>query len=407
MITSLLVACSSPGTRSGSGAAGGSGDPGGSSGRGDAGGSGGSGDIIAGSSGGVGGSQVVDAGPADATSAGSGGSGVATTSDQVCRAAVGALCDRVSTCSGFAAGAPCDDIAAVCPDYLFNATSTRTVAAISDCLADLKAQPCTDLGLGVRPACLSRGTLPAGAACAHASNCQSGDCSPSNTVCGSCSSNATASGASCADGSLCPPGDFCHPGTKLCTSGSTIVHAGVGQPCDLAAVPSVGCSGDLRCVTPDAGTAGTCTPPTPPIVVGGDQACDTTHVCGPGLICFTDIVITGDASTSTSTCVPEYPCGGEACDATTFCKVADGGYHCLPKAAAGDGCLGDAGRMTTTCMNGLYCSTATGACTAYGKQGDPCDGRSPCAAYFLCASGRCVPLSSQSCSTANQDAGVD
>jgi len=264
---------------------------------------------------------------------------------------------------------------------------------------------CTDLDLSLRPSCFTPGTLAGGAACARGSSCQSLVCSSGNNHCGTCVGTAIATGSSCA-GTGCRGGDFCHPGTKLCTPESTIVHAGLGQPCDPAAVPSVGCAGDLLCVATDGGSAGTCEMRPATIVVGAGQTCDAVHVCDTNYVCFTILPGTVDASTS-STCVPIDLCAGTVCeDATMFCKMGDGGRYCAPKGAAGERCLGDGGTTISTCGYGLYCQAATGVCAAFGKQGDACDAQDQCAEYFLCMGGRCVPFSTAACTTPGPEGGA-
>jgi hypothetical protein len=141
-------------------------------------------------------------------SGGSGGSGGAVADDEVCRAALGAICDRFATCAGSAAAdpttlaRPCDNIAAACPDFFFNEASTRTVAGVTASVAELAALSCFDIDLGLRPASWTPGTSPLGATCARVSNCQSGACSGVNTQCGSCVGDMVATGESCAKGSV-------------------------------------------------------------------------------------------------------------------------------------------------------------------------------------------------------------
>jgi len=402
----LLAACSSsgkPGPGAGAGGGGAAAGVAGSGGVGGAGVAGGGGD------GRVGGSGGADAGLTDAATGGAGGA--ATMAAEVCRAVLDALCDRVATCSGIASPAPanrappCDDLAAACPDYFFNASSTRTVASIAGCLADVQKLSCTDLDLSVRPPCWSAGTLPGGAPCARASNCQSSVCSGLNSTCGSCRGNAIALGDPCVGSSLCPGGSFCHPTTKVCTPVTTIVHAGVGATCDATAVPAIGCAGDLRCVSPDGGSAGTCEAPPQATVADFGQPCGAYHVCGPGLTCLTTFNGTGDAGATTSMCVWIEPCGNSGCDPTTFCKTGDGGVSCVPKAGAGVPCRGDGGRRLAVCQDDFYCSAMTGVCTAYAKEGESCAPNGFCASSLLCLGGRCLPLSTATCSSTITDGG--
>ncbi len=345
---------------------------------------------------------------------GAGGTGGGLTADEVCRAALGALCDRYAACAGSppvdpsTLSPPCNDTAAACPDYFFNGTSTRTLASVAGCLGELEGLSCTDIDLGVRPSCFTPGTAPNGTPCARASTCQSGTCSGYSLGCGSCIGTLAATGASCADGSGCGPGDFCHPATKLCTPASTIVHAGAGETCDPAAVPSIGCAGDRYCRTVvDGGTAGTCEPRQPPIVLDAGQACDAVNVvCPASFVCFINMNLpTADGSYVTvSSCVPMYSCGSTACDETTYCETSGGRQSCVPKAAAGESCLGDGG--DTPCANGLYCASTTGVCTPYGKPGDACDDRHPCDDHLLCVSGQCAQLSTSACALLSKDGGA-
>jgi hypothetical protein len=339
--------------------------------------------------------------PADMATSDDGG--VGTTADQLCRAAIQARCDRLATCAGTPeSAADCAAIAVTCPDYFFNQASTRTIAAVTSCLAELQQEPCTDLDLELYPSCWSGGTRPAGAPCAYASDCQSTGCSGHGTTCGVCAAGPAATGASCAQ-VRCGAGDFCHPTTKLCTPGGTIVHAGQGQACDPAADPAVGCTGDLHCIAPSGQTAGMCQPL--PLLDLGQPCYQMPGVCRPPLICSISI----DGATTTSQCVAlpsDSQCGDASCDDTTFCKVTGTSRTCVPRAAVGAVCAGDGGTVTVECVSGALCTGSPGVCTVYGMRGDPCDDATqPCGNYLVCTNGRCAPLGTEGCPLTPGDAG--
>jgi hypothetical protein len=350
-----------------------------------------------------GGSGGGEGGGIDAAGGGSGGT--PTTAEQVCRAAIHAWCDRGAVCSGGVPGtaSDCTAGAAACPDYFFNSSSTRTVAGITGCLDELARQPCSDRDLGLFPSCWGFGTRPAGAACVYSSTCASGGCTGGGTMCGSCTSGPAATGEAC--GTLrCRAGEFCHPGTRVCTPGSTIVHATPGAACDLSADPAVGCAGDMRCIGPYGQTAGTCQ--RPPVWDVGQPCYQVTNGsgnCRPELQCV--ITITGTATTSEcQELPPERSCPTAPCDATSFCKAGDGGLQCVPRAAVGETCRNDGG-LTAECMRGLLCWGSTGVCTVYSKRGESCiDDVQPCDQYLVCRNGRCEPLGADACPLSSGDA---
>ena len=115
---------------------------------------------------------------------------------------------------------------------------------------------CTDFEVPIVSCLALPGKRPAGDGCAYPSQCQSLLCTGDFKTCGICAgapAMRVVDGAPCGNVSLnvsCMPGEFCHPQTHVCTSASTIVHATLGEPCDLAADPVVGCEGDLLCVLP-------------------------------------------------------------------------------------------------------------------------------------------------------------
>ena len=380
----LLVACSSSGKGEARGGAGGTIDSAGSGGEGGGSGAGGAAGQVSDTAVGA----TVDANGNDVAGA--------MTAEQACQAAFRARCQRSAVCGGDPDNwQSCADVSVNCPEYFFNSGSTRTVAGVTACLDEQARQPCTDLGLGLFPSCWSLGTRPAGAACAYSSSCASGRCSTvsDGTACGHCEDGPAATGDSCAK-LHCRMGDFCHPGTQLCTPGGTVVHAAKGQACDLSAVPAVGCAGDSQCLMPDGQTAGTCQPM--PLLDLGQPCYRVLGICRPPLTCFTLV----DGTNITSECRapdPEPLCGAAPCDAATYCKTVDKKPTCVPKAAVGESCTGDAGTVTTECAPGSFCVGKPGICTKYGNRGDPCNADSqPCSSNLVCSNGRCA-LGGEAC----------
>jgi hypothetical protein len=324
--------------------------------------------------------------------------GPPTPEDQACRAAFQAQCEILAAC-GYNTLEGCLTEAVFCPDYYFSAASGLTVQGVIDCLADIAKVTCTDWDLQLRPACLSAGTRPPGAACVHSPDCQSGGCSGRNKACGTCNDLPPATGESCATTS-CRPGDFCHPKTKLCTSGSTIVYAGMGESCDLSASPVVGCLSDLHCIAPAAGTtAGTCRP----LLGNGESCAGTGAVCGPSFECVNQ-----------TTCQPIPPapppqaCGDAGvCDDSAFCSGYGHDGTCVPRAAVGQVCSPDGGSVTTECVSPAVCLGVPGICTVYGNLGDACnDATQPCSGpYLVCVNGRCGTFETSFCPYVPGDAG--
>ena len=312
--------------------------------------------------------------------------GSSTPADQACRAAIHAECQRLVACE-YNSTSDCEAVAATCPDFLFGPDSNATIQEVTACFAQFATVTCTDFDLEAYPSCFSGGARPPGATCLHSSECQSGGCTGRSERCGTCGARPVATGQSCASVG-CGPGDFCHRKTQLCTPVSTIVHAGLDQPCDLSATPAVGCSGDLHCIAPTAGTtAGICRAP----LGNGESCAGTGALCEPPLVCFNQM-----------TCQPdpfEVCVDGGVCDDASFCKPDGRGFHvCAPRAAIGEICAPDGGAATTECVSGALCLGTPGICGTLGNLGDPCDAAHPCgSAYLMCTSGRCATLPTASC----------
>jgi hypothetical protein len=384
----LTCACSSSAKQGSTGGVSGNGGvsgSGGVSGNGGASGSGGKG------TGGGGGSRAVDA-----ASDLRGDAGTSTPEDQACHNAIQAECQRLVACE-YNTADDCEEPAVTCPDFFFNADSTRTIQQITDCFAQFAKVTCTDFDLGAYPNCFSGGARPPGAACLHGSECQSGGCTGHSYRCGTCGALPVATGQSCASAG-CGPGDFCHRKTQLCTPTSTIAYAGLNQPCDLSASPVVGCTGDLHCIAPTAGTtAGTCRPP----LGNGESCAGTGALCEPPVVCYNQ-----------TTCQPDpFELCGDAgiCDDASFCKPNGLGFQvCAPRAALGAVCAPDGGTATTECVSGTLCLGSPGVCGMLGSLGDPCDAAHPCGGQYLtCTNGRCATFPTSACPYVPRDAGTD
>jgi hypothetical protein len=318
--------------------------------------------------------------------------------EEICRTAIAVQCQRRITCEpmGSPSLAMCvSNNAGSCPDYYFNDASRRTPAGIAACLDALSRVACTDVAIGLQPDCLARGSRPGGAPCAYPSQCESAGCDVSATGCGVCLA-AAASGAPCGTSALgfCPAGEFCHRTTRVCTPGSAVSHASVGQACDLSADPVVGCAGDLVCViaTP-LGTAGTCVS-----LPGLDQPCvsgSSAAFCAAGLVCTSGV------------CRPEVPCGAASCQEGTYCLEADGGMTCAPRAVAGQACSSFQPAESPPCAAPATCTASPDAgysCVRPGARGDACDTTRPCLGALTCTGGRCATPGPAACPLGVPDA---
>jgi hypothetical protein len=331
--------------------------------------------------------------PADATGD--------ATPDATCRAAIEAQCRRQAACRGGDADLCASAVVDRCPTYYFNSRSLRTVAEIDSCLAALGSMTCTDIAMGLVPPCLRQGTGAAGSACLYNTECQFG-CSNGLDKCGLCyTATQAATGGACDSTHLCATTDYCHPVSKTCASKASVVHAAEGEPCDFAAQPSVGCSGDLVCArATTTGTAGICRP-FPQL----DQPCAnigdpvSSKTCAASLAC----------DTNTMTCRPPPPSGGcgdgGACDDASFCgATATSAAACVPRSPAGQACriVATSAGPELQCALGVYCVLTpdagyNGMCVAPGKIGDTCDAAHPCAGSLCGVSGRCSAYDPAAC----------
>ena len=291
------------------------GSTGGVSGNGGASGSGGKG------TGGGGGSRAVDA-----ASDLRGDAGTSTPEDPACHNAIQAECQRLVACE-YNTADDCEQPAVTCPDFFFNADSTRTIQQITDCFAQFAKVTCTDFD--------SSEPIPTASAEARGPRAQRVSTAASARA---ADARDIATGAGRAAPSRWPPANparrrgaalaIRHRKTQLCTPTSTIAYAGLNQPCNLSALPWWSAApATCTAIAPTAGTtAGTCRPP-----LGNGEAC-----AGPGALCEPPLVCYNQ-----TTCQPDpFELCGDAgvCDDASFCKPNGLGFHvCAPRAALGAG----------------------------------------------------------------------
>lgn len=293
--------------------------------------------------------------------------------------------DAAATCAAYAA-ANCQFISACEPGTLtatyagalsqcesaaqtnclnnIDAPGSMTTAYTSACMAQLAgyAGVCADAGPVPHPiatgVCATSGTGDAGAACGVDSQCATGSCIRTGSVCGSCS----APGA---------PGTPCGPGTAVtcslglaCGSQNTCVTVvDAGASCDRGATTTCENGADCVVASADSGTAGTCMP----------------RGVTPGAPCDT-------ASVGSPTC---WDVAGFFCNGSKQCQAI--GYVMSGTCGEADG-----GTMETECSGGMCVGTSCASPAAVGGGCDVGFGAG-CAAGSVCA----VVGSAAGCSAVN------
>jgi hypothetical protein len=296
-------------------------------------------DSIRGSDGGVG---------RDGTS--NGYTGQRSEATDVCIAAIKAYVERLNFCFGNRSHTDYRTFAGACPDYYFGPDSKRSVAEVASGLDQIATWRCSDLQLGILPACIRAGRRPAGAGCAFSSQCQSNMCNSGGSECSTCRELAPI-GAKCIDAG-CDPDAFCDDNTWLCTTRNGITYVDAGQRCDLTAKPPIVCVGNDDVCARNA--------------TGWDGVCSRA----PGLV--------GEA------------CGGVVCTpGTQFCEDDSKGT-CVDYAMLGQSCSEIRPDIQALCSNELQCWKGT--CVAQHPVGDPCDDANPCGRYRRCVAGVCQAL---------------
>ncbi len=374
-------------------------------------------------SGGAGGSAGMGSGGANAGASGSGGLGLVLgdSKTEACIAYAVASCVRVNECGG-AATDDCLRNSFGCPDAVFSAGSTRTVAGLKACATELLAFSCDKLNNGEFPACVTAGTRQPNEPCAYGSQCASlecshnatsgcntcvkelqlgEDCSAPNTACapplscnaGQCAPSANQSprrgiGEDCSgDGVLCVFHSFCSVTTHLCVAIPTL-----GMSCAEAKACTDGyCPDSTQLCTADPGLNQPCG------VSGG-----TANDCAPGFVCSTIAQPSG-------TCIPA-PLAGQPCydgSVSTFNGTCDAAAWCdyrqTPQTCALLGAPGASCEATSQCQSGMFCSCADGTqsctdetCNYVHLGGEACGAPNvTCHPGFSCTNGKCQPRDAQ------------
>ena len=356
--------------------------------------------------------------------AGTAGFTLGDTKTEACIAYALASCERQAECSGSEPG-NCLRVSFSCPDLVFSAGATRTVADLKACVDAYKKVPCEQLAAGVFPACVTPGTVELGAPCSFSSQCASLSCG-GDQDCGMCVVSGH-EGDSCANGGLCA-------GQLLCTDGTCVVPSltglAVGQPCSDAA--RMYCQSGLRC---DAATSKCAEYPTLGMSCAdtrsclGDAYCDIDSVIctafpGEGMPCGVEnLNIAGGYCAEPLLCArtsktvgicrmppkvgepclldPEFarpeplPCHAEVrCDATKSPPT------CIAKAGQGQACSATSDCASGTsciCPGGeVSCDASVTICGHIQLKGQPCTAPGDvCHPGFSCTAGVCEPRDSQ------------
>ncbi len=198
------------GTGGGSGSTGGSSGTGGSTGTG-----GGSSGTGGGSSGTGGGSGTVDA-------------------DAVCTAWADKMCNKLESCSSFMVRGLYGDLATCkarakvgCVPWFGAPGSAVTAAGTERCGDAFAAMSCDDVENNVNPIeCRVFGSFANGATCGDSAQCQSGHCSITQGLCGTCKTRQQAGG-------FCDIDSNCERGL-ICNGGICFAPGGTGAPCNMA-----------------------------------------------------------------------------------------------------------------------------------------------------------------------------
>jgi hypothetical protein len=228
-----------------------------------------------------------------------------------------------------------------CPDVLFSDGSTRvrTLEGAWACVDQWAALTCQDLFEGTIPACVSPGTLPAGAACIAGSQCQSGECGGGafSGECGVCLE--IGDGVTCDEQTACTGLNFCEAG--MC-------------------VPAV----------PDPNQ-----PYVPPTPVGPNEACEG-GICGEGYVCVANDTL--DARICRPELAVDQPCyqSQPFVPEVRICTLREEEIYCDPitqmcraLGAVGEAC--GASAIGSRCGEGAGCNDL-GICALPGGPGTPC-----------------------------------
>lgn len=123
------------------------------------------------------------------SSTGTGGDAAAPDPKTACVEYVQGFCERDVQCGALDPTnlSGCTESAALCPDLIFSAGSSRTPSQAEACATDVLAQSCDAFNAGAYLPCQSPGTRTAGQPCNYNSQCATFRCLGTETgACGSC-----------------------------------------------------------------------------------------------------------------------------------------------------------------------------------------------------------------------------
>ena len=165
------------------------------------------------------------------------GGGAAVDADAVCAAFADKLCTRLDSCSNFALRGNFGDLATCkartklgCVPWFGAPGSNVTAEGTNRCGDAYAALSCDDVENNLNPIeCRVFGTFSNGTPCGDSAQCQSGHCSITSGLCGTCKTRQPANGT-CDVSSNCEHGLICNAG--LCfASGGTGASCSTAQPC--------------------------------------------------------------------------------------------------------------------------------------------------------------------------------
>ena len=186
--------------------------------------------------GGSGGGNSGSGGGTGGTGGTAGGSS-SSDADTACTAFADKLCSKLESCSSFALRGNFGDLATckartkiACTPWFGAPGSAVTAAGTISCGDAYAAQSCDDVENNLNPiSCRVFGTFADGARCGDSAQCQSGHCSITSGLCGTCKRRQNAGGF-CDVSSNCEHGLICNAG--LCFApGGTGASCNSSQPC--------------------------------------------------------------------------------------------------------------------------------------------------------------------------------
>jgi hypothetical protein len=348
----------------------------------------------AGGSSGAGG--AAGSGGAGHSGAGGGaGAGSSLTPYDACVRYVDAECNRFDRecVGGSAVDNPCAYRREFCPDVYFAEGSLQTVDDLVACAETWAGHPCELARKGIRPECLTPGSLPVGTPCAVSSQCESLYCAyTENPGCRRCKQRALRDGA-CNAMTDCPLLQTCRDGTCV----TLIADRGVplDAPCSEQLLM---CGIGLACLA-DAASGQTHCRPLPTV----GESCMNALPCAAGVCDAGTCVALPNAGQPCHRWLDDY----FVCAEGLYCDERGAAPTCTARKAAGESCsptdfeLKGAQLVQIECAAGLFCDCANmagcvGTCRAKRWAGEDCaQANTACATGTTCEAGICRGVASQ------------